>query len=162
PERKVFDQLHLPLAIGCVRFVGEAVAMVVAQTPAAAREGAEAVVIEYEVLPAVTDVMGALPDRAPTILAGAPRQLPLCFARPAVEPAIAGAHLVADATIRNQRTASAFMEPRAAISSYDATAQRYTLISGCQGAHRLRHALAGCLKLPQERVHVICPDVGGA
>jgi len=54
------------------------------------------------------------------------------------------------------------MEPRAAIGSYDATAQRYTLISGCQGAHRLRHALAGCLKLSQERVHVICPDVGGA
>jgi carbon-monoxide dehydrogenase large subunit len=165
PERKVFDQLHLPLAIGCVRFVGEAVAMVVAQTPAAAREGAEAVVIEYEVLPAVTDVMEALADGAPTIWPEAPGNLALDCAfgdRAAVEAAIAGAHLVVDATIRNQRTASAFMEPRAAIGSYDATAQRYTLISGCQGAHRLRHALAGCLKLPQERVHVICPDVGGA
>jgi carbon-monoxide dehydrogenase large subunit len=165
PERKIFDQLHLPLAIGCVRFVGEAVAMVVAQTPAAAREAAEAVVIEYEVLPAVTDVMEALADGAPTIWPEAPGNLALDCAfgdRAAVEAAIAGAHLVVDATIRNQRTASAFMEPRAAIGSYDATAQRYTLISGCQGAHRLRHALAGCLKLPQERVHVICPDVGGA
>ena len=165
PERKVFDQLHLPLAIGCVRFVGEAVAMVVAQTPAAAREGAEAVVIEYEALPAVTDVMEALADGAPTIWPEAPGNLALDCAfgdRAAVESAIAGAHLVVDATIRNQRTASAFMEPRAAIGSYDATAQRYTLISGCQGAHRLRHALAGCLKLSQERVHVICPDVGGA
>jgi carbon-monoxide dehydrogenase large subunit len=165
PERKVFDQLHLPLAIGCVRFVGEAVAMVVAQTPAAAREGAEAVVVEYEVLPAVTDVMEALADGAPTIWPEAPGNLALDCAfgdRAAVESAIAGAHLVVDATIRNQRTASAFMEPRAAIGSYAAAAQRYTLISGCQGAHRLRHALAGCLKLPQERVHVICPDVGGA
>ena len=165
PERKVFDQLHLPLAIGCVRFVGEAVAMVVAQTPAAAREGAEAVVIEYEALPAVADVMEALADGAPTIWPEAPGNLALDCAfgdRAAVESAIAGAHLVVDATIRNQRTASAFMEPRAAIGSYDATAQRYTLISGCQGAHRLRHALAGCLKLSQERVHVICPDVGGA
>jgi len=165
PERKVFDQLHLPLAIGCVRFVGEAVAMVVAQTPAAAREGAEAVVIEYEALPAVTDVMEALADGAPTIWPEAPGNLALDCAfgdRAAVESAIAGAHLVVDATIRNQRTASAFMEPRAAIGSYDATAQRYTLISVCQGAHRLRHALAGCLKLSQERVHVICPDVGGA
>jgi len=165
PERKVFDQLHLPLAIGCVRFVGEAVAMVVAQTPAAAREGAEAVVIEYEALPAVTDVMEALADGAPTIWPEAPGNLALDCAfgdRAAVESAIAGAHLVVDPTIRNQRTASAFMEPRAAIGSYDATAQRYTLISGCQGAHRLRHALAGCLKLSQERVHVICPDVGGA
>src|SRR5262249_27451948 len=62
PERKIFDQLHLPLAIGCVRFVGEAVAMVVAQTPAAAREGAEAVVIEYEVLPAGAPGIGAPAD----------------------------------------------------------------------------------------------------
>src|SRR6516164_2512238 len=165
PERKVFDQLHLPLAIGCVRFVGEAVAMVVAQTPAAAREGAEAVVIEYEALPAVADVMEALADGAPTIWPEAPGNLALDCAfgdRAAVESAIAGAHLVVDATIRNQRTASAFMEPRAAIGSYDATAQRYTLISGCQGAHRLRHALAACFKVQQERVHVICPDVGGA
>src|SRR5215475_3196244 len=68
---------HLPLAIGCVRFVGEAVAMVVAQTPAAAREGAEAVVIEYEVLPAVTDVMEALADGAPTIWPEAPGNLAL-------------------------------------------------------------------------------------
>src|SRR5262249_20534352 len=114
PGRKVFDQLHLPLAIGCVRFVGEAVAMVVAQTPAAAREGAEAVVIEYEVLPAVTDVMEALADGAPTIWAEAPGNLALDCAfgdRAAVESAIAGAHLVVDATIRNPRTASPFMDP---------------------------------------------------
>jgi len=54
------------------------------------------------------------------------------------------------------------MEPRAAIGNYDATQQQYLLIAGCQGAHRLRHALAGCLKVPQERIRVICPDVGGA
>src|SRR5262249_45077195 len=65
-------------------------------------------------------------------------------------------------TIRSQRTASAFLEPRAAIGSYDAAQKQHTLISGCQGAHRLRHALAACFKVQQERVHVICPDVGGA
>jgi carbon-monoxide dehydrogenase large subunit len=54
------------------------------------------------------------------------------------------------------------MEPRGAIGSYDEAAQQYHLISGCQGAHRLRHALAGCLRVPQDRIRVICPDVGGA
>ncbi len=54
------------------------------------------------------------------------------------------------------------MEPRSAIGSYDGAEQQYTLISGCQGAHRLRHAIAGCLNVAQERVRVLCPDVGGA
>jgi len=165
PESKILDLLHLPLAVDCVRFVGEAVALVVAETLAAARDAAEAVTVEYQLLPAVTDVMEALADGAPAIWPQAPGNLALDCAfgdRAAVESAMAAAHLVVDATIRNQRTFSAFMEPRAAIGSYDATEARYTLISGCQGAHRLRHALAGCLKVPQERVHVICPDVGGA
>ncbi len=71
------------------------------------------------------------------------------------------AHLVVEQTIRNQRTASAFLEPRAALGSYDAAAKQYTLISGCQGVHRLRHPLAACLGVPQQSVRVICPDVGG-
>src|SRR5205814_10120627 len=79
-----------------------------------------------------------------------------------VQAAIGKAHLVVEETIRSQRTVSAFMEPRAAIGSYDAAADQYTLISGCQGAHRLRHALAGCLKVAQDRIRVVCPDVGGA
>jgi aerobic carbon-monoxide dehydrogenase large subunit len=165
PERKILDQLQLPLAVGDVRFVGEAVAVVVAESVVAARDAAEAVAVEYEVLPAVTDVMEALADAAPTLWMGAPGNVALDCAfgdAAAVEAAFKNAHLVVDATIRNQRTISAFMEPRAAIGSYDAAGERYTLISGCQGAHRLRHALAGCLKVPQERVHVMCPDVGGA
>jgi aerobic carbon-monoxide dehydrogenase large subunit len=165
PERKIFDQLQLPLTVGCVRFVGEAVALVVAESPVAARDAAEAVAVEYEVLPAVTDVMEALADGAPTIWPDAPDNLALDCAfgdRAAVEAAIKDAHIVVEQTIRNQRTASAFMEPRAAIGGYDATEGRYSLISGCQGAHRLRHALAACFKVQQERVHVTCPDVGGA
>jgi carbon-monoxide dehydrogenase large subunit len=165
PEREILDGRQLPLAVGDVRFVGEAVAVVVAESAVAARDAAEAVAVEYDVLPAVTDVMEALADAAPTIWPEAPGNVALDCAfgdAAAVEAAIKDAHLVVDATIRNQRTISAFMEPRAAIGSYDAATERYTLISGCQGAHRLRHALAGCLKVPQDRVHVICPDVGGA
>jgi carbon-monoxide dehydrogenase large subunit len=124
--------------------------MVVAETLAAARDAAEAVAVEYQGLPAVTDVMEAVADDAPTIWPQAPGNVALDCAfgdRAAVEAVMTAAHLVIHATIRNQRTFSAFMEPRAAIGSYDATAARYTLISGCQGAHRLRHALAGCLKV---------------
>ena len=131
----------------------------------AARDAAEAVAVEYQVLPAVSDVLEALADGAPTIWPDAPNNLALDCAfgdQAAVEAAIADAHVVVEQTIRNQRTASAFMEPRSAIGSYDGAEQQYTLISGCQGAHRLRHAIAGCLNVAQERVRVLCPDVGGA
>jgi carbon-monoxide dehydrogenase large subunit len=165
PERRILDELQPPLAIGCVRHVGEAVAVVVADSPVAARDAAEAVAVDYDVLPAVTDVMQALADGAPRLWPDAPKNIALDDGfgdRAAVEAAIAGAHLVVEQTIRSQRTASAFMEPRAAIGSHDAATQQFTLISGCQGAHRLRHALADCLRLPPERIRVVCPDVGGA
>ena len=164
-ERKILNELQLPLAVGCVRFVGEAVAMVVADSVTAARDAAEAVAVEYEVLPAVTDVLEALADGAPTLWPDAPDNLALDNAfgdRAAVEAALEKSHVVIEQTIRSQRTASAFMEPRSAIGSYDGAEQQYTLISGCQGAHRLRHAIAGCLNVAQERVRVLCPDVGGA
>ena len=164
PERKILDELQLPLAAGRVRFVGEAVAIVVVESLVAARDGAEKVVVEYETLPAVSDVAEALSHDAPTIWPNAPGNLALDNAfgdRAAVEAAIAGAHVVIEQTIRCQRTASAFMEPRSAIGRYDEAAGQYILISGCQGVHRVRHPLADCLKVPQERVRVICPDVGG-
>jgi carbon-monoxide dehydrogenase large subunit len=164
PERKILDELQLPLAAGRVRFVGEAVAIVVAESLIAARDAAEKVVVEYETLPAVSDVAEALSHDAPTIWPNAPGNLALDNAfgdRAAVEAAIARAHLVIEQTIRCQRTASAFMEPRSAIGRYDEAAGQYILISGCQGVHRVRHPLADCLKVPQERVRVICPDVGG-
>jgi carbon-monoxide dehydrogenase large subunit len=164
PEQKILDQLQLPLAVGCVRFVGEAIAVVVADSLVAARDAAEAVEVEYDVLPAVTGTEEALADGAPTLWPDAPGNLALDNAfgdRVAVEAAIAGAHMVVEQTVRSQRTVSAFMEPRTAIGNYDAATSRYTLISGCQGVHRIRHPLAGCLEVPQERVRVICPDVGG-
>ncbi len=165
PEHKILDQLQLPLATDAVRYVGEAVAVVVAETLPAARDAAEAVAVEYDALPAVTDVEEALAPGAPVLWPDAPGNLALDNAfgdRAAVEAALADAHLVVEQTVRSQRTVSAFMEPRAALGSYDKAAEQYTLISGCQGVHRLRAPLAGCLNVPPERVRVICPDVGGA
>jgi carbon-monoxide dehydrogenase large subunit len=164
-QHKILDELQLPLVVDRVRYVGEAVAMVVADTLAAARDGAEAVKIEYETLPAVTDVMAALRADAPLLWQGAPDNVALDCEfghRLEVDHALAAAHVVVEKTIRNQRTASAFMEPRSAIGTYDAGTNTYTLISGCQGVHRIRHPLALCLNVPAERVRVMCPDVGGA
>src|SRR5271166_4221590 len=127
PQRKILDERQWPLAVGRVRHVGEAVAMVVAQTLFAARDGAEAVKVDYNVLPAVTDAMAALASDAPTLWEGAPGNVALdqeLGDRAAVEAAIAGAHLVVSERIRNQRTASAFLEPRSAIGSYDAAESR--------------------------------------
>jgi carbon-monoxide dehydrogenase large subunit len=164
PARKILDELQLPFAVDRVRHVGEAVAMVVAETLIAARDAAEKVAVEYDVLPAVTDALEALAPGAPTLWPQASGNLALDNEfgdRAAVERAIESAHIVVEQSIRCQRTASAFMEPRAAIGSYDAAENEYTLISGCQGVHRVRQPLAGCLKVPPERVRVICPDVGG-
>ena len=102
----------------------------------------------------MSDVEEALADGAPTLWADAPNNLALDNAfgdRAAVEAAIAGAHLVVEQVIRSQRTVSAFIEPRSAIGTYDESERQYTLISGCQGAHRLRKDLATCLKTPPER-----------
>jgi aerobic carbon-monoxide dehydrogenase large subunit len=164
PDRKILDEPQLPFAAERVRFVGEAVAIVVAESVSAARDGAEAVHVDYEILPAVTDVLEALESGAPPIWPQAPDNLALDNAfgdRAAVEAALAGAHLVVEQAIRNQRTASAFMEPRSALGDYVSAEGKYVLISGCQGVHRIRHPLAVCLKVPQEQVHVVCPDVGG-
>jgi carbon-monoxide dehydrogenase large subunit len=165
PERNILDEPQLPLAAGRVRYLGEAVAMVVADTLMQARDAAEVVAVEYALLLAVTEVMAALASGAPALWPGAPDNLALDQEfgdRAKVEAAMAQAHLVVAHTIRNQRTASAFMEPRSAIGSYDPAEERYTLISGCQGVHRIRHPLALCLNVPAERVRVLCPDVGGA
>ena len=164
PECAILDEPQLPFAVDLVRFVGEAVAIVIAESVPTARDAAEAVVVEYEALPAVTDVFEALAPGAPSIWPQAPGNLALDNSfgdRAAVDAAMAKAHLVVEQTIRCQRTASSFMEPRAALGSYDAAEKKYLLMSGCQGVHRIRHPLAVCLKEPQENVHVICPDVGG-
>ena len=164
PEHKILDELQLPLAAGRVRYVGEAVAMVVAESPSppatpprrsrsTTRSCPRSAMSPRRFQPGRRRSGRPLPDNL---------ALDTAFGdRAAVEAAIAGAHVVIEQTIRNQRTASAFMEPRSAIGRYDEAEDQYVLISGCQGVHRVRHPLAGCLKVPQERVRVICPDVGG-
>jgi carbon-monoxide dehydrogenase large subunit len=164
PESRILAAPQWPLAMERVRYPGEPVAMVIAETLHAARDAAEQVRVNYDALPTVTDALAALKPDAPLLWLDAPGNIAVeqTFGdRAPVLAAIADAHLVVEQTFRNQRIATAQMEPRATIGSYDPEDDCITLIAGCQGVHRIKAALAQCLKLAPERVRVICPDTGG-
>jgi len=162
--RKVLDEPHLPLAVDRVRYVGEAVAVVIAETVYAAKDAAELVDVDYEVLPAVTDVMRAIEPGAPVLWPAAPDNIAVeqVFGeRDRTLAALDAADLVVERTFRNQRIATMQMEPRSAIGSYDPQTDSYLLIAGSQSAHRHRQGIADCLRVPQDRIRTICPDTGG-
>jgi len=162
PEAPIFDHPHPPLASERVRYVGEAVAVVVAGTPAEARDAAELVEVDYEPLPAVTSAVAALAEGAPQLWPEAPRNTAFRTSfgdEAATRRGLAAAALVVEHTFTNSRVANAQMEPRSAIGAYENGIHK--LISGSQGVARQRMVLAGCLGVPQEKVHVVCPDVGG-
>ncbi|HEY4318574.1 MAG TPA: xanthine dehydrogenase family protein molybdopterin-binding subunit [Herbaspirillum sp.] len=160
----VFSQLHLPLPIDKVRHIGEAVVMVIAATALQARDAAELVEVDYEVLGAVVRADDAMAGQAPQLWDGAPGNL--CFQvqlgdREEARRIIDGAAHVVRREFRNSRIVNCQMEPRAAIGIYDAQEKRYTLISGSQGAVRQKMGLIGALRVPADKVRVVCPDVGG-
>lgn len=160
----VLSQLHLPLPVDRVRHVGEAVVMVVAETQTAARDALELIEIDYEVLQAVIDADQALQEAAPQLWENVPGNL--CFRtqigdRAAARRALERAAHVVRREFRNSRIVNSQMEPRAALGVYDAQTQSYTLISGSQGAHRQKACLVGALRVPVDKVRVVCPDVGG-
>src|SRR6266852_2948558 len=166
PERQTpFETPHPPLAGERVRFVGEPVAMVIAETQSAAQDAAESVVVHYDVLPAVTDALAALAPGAPRLHDEVADNLAIDTAfgdQAAAEAAFAAAHLVIAQVFRNQRIASAHMEPRAAIGAYDAAQDLYTVLTGSQGAVRVRNTIAACLGVAPEQVRAVTHDVGGA
>jgi carbon-monoxide dehydrogenase large subunit len=160
----VFEHPQAVLAAARVRFVGEPVVLVVAQTLDAARDAAEAVEVDYEMLPAVVSMGDALDASAPQLWDGAPGNVSLRahYGDPqAVERAFAKAALVIERDLPNQRIVNCQMEPRAAIGLYDAAEDCYTLIAGSQGVVRHRGTLSGALDVPPAKVRVVSPDVGG-
>ncbi|MFO1080336.1 MAG: xanthine dehydrogenase family protein molybdopterin-binding subunit [Reyranellaceae bacterium] len=154
------------LATGKVRFVGEPVACVVAETAVQARDAAEAVVLDIEELPAVTSPAEALAPGAPQIHDEAPGNLALDFHygdAEAVRRAFAAAAHVTRLEIASNRIVVNAMEPRSAIGSYDAAGGRWTLHVGCQGVMGLRGGLArDVLGVPPDKVRVLTGNVGGS
>ena len=160
----VHDKPHIPFAIDKARFPGEPVAMVVAETRDLARDAAEAVMVDYEILPAVVDGLLALEPGAPQLWDDVPGNRALdadVNDRTGVAEAFASAAHVVEESFRSQRTVTAQMEPRAALGEYDAANDKYVLTSGCQGAHRMRTGLCAAMKLTPDKLRVIVPDTGG-
>ena len=154
----------LALATDRVRHVGEPLAMVVATTPAQARDGAEAVVVRYAARPAVVDAVAALGDGAPQLHAVATRNRVYdweCGDAAATERAFASAAHVARLTLVDNRLITCFMEPRAALAAWDAATGRYTIHASLQSVHQLAANLARILGVARDRVRCITGDVGG-
>ena len=156
------DQFPLPL--DKVRYGGEALAFVVAETLAAAEEAAELIEIEYEPLPAVTDTAHAADKDTPLVWDDLPRNLGVdsFIGDPeAAAEAFAGAAHVVSLTIHAARVTGVPMEPRGGIGEYDPETESYTLWAGGGGAARHRAELATIAGVPLERMRVVCGDVGG-
>jgi carbon-monoxide dehydrogenase large subunit len=153
---------HPILAQGKVRYVGDHVAMVVADTLENARNAAEAVEVDYDVLDAVVDVRDAA--KGPALHDIAPDNHCYKWAigdKGAVDAAFAGAHHVTKLDLINNRLVPNAMEPRAAIGSYNRATDEYTLYVSNQNPHVERLLMtAFVLGLPEHKVRVIAPDVG--
>ncbi len=158
----VSDLPHWPLAIDRARHVGEAVALVVATSAAAARDAAELVAVDYEPLPAVVSVFDAIREGAPQLWDSVPGNV--CFRQAfgdadAVRSILAAAaHVIRHDFLQN-RVANCQLEPRAALGEY--RDGEYTLISGSQGAFLQKVSIARAFNVSPDRVRVLCPDVGG-
>ena len=153
----------MPLPADKVRFAGEAVAMVVAETPAQAKDAAELVSVDYEPLPAAATMETA--SEAPPVWDDAPGNLVFDWTdgdEAACTAAFAKAHRTVSVELVQNRIVPSPMEPRGAIGLYDPDTDRYTLYTSTQGSSGIRDKIASAmLKIPPEKLRVITPDVGG-
>ncbi len=158
-----FTAPHHAMAADKARHVGEVVAMVIAGSVAAAKDAAELIEIDYEILPSITDTRGAAEPNAPRVW---DEHANICVDadvgdRGATEAAFAAASHIVKLDTWIQRVTGVPMEPRAAVCEFDKATGRYTFYAGSGGAVRLKHDLAHMLGVPSESVRVIMRDVGG-
>src|SRR5919108_6238592 len=159
-----FVATHAPLPVDRVRLVGEAVAMVVAETAAAARDGTERVVVDWEPLPAMVTAAAAVAPGAPALWDERPSNV--CVETTAgdgvaADAAFARAAHVVTLETRINRVTGVPMEPRAGVGIYDEASARYTLYAGSGGVQRIRADLAETLGVEEAAVRVVARDVGG-
>jgi aerobic carbon-monoxide dehydrogenase large subunit len=153
-----------PMPFDKVRHVGEPIAFVIAETIAAAENGAELVEVNLDELPAIVDVHQAADKSAPTISEHAPGNITVHHYRgeaEATDKALAASDVVVSGTFKVPRLISGQMEPRSGLGEYDTAAERFIVTAGNQGVHRYRDMIASALKAEPDKVQVICPDVGG-
>lgn len=158
------DAPQHPLATDRVRYLGEPVAFVVAQTLAQARDAAERIAVDYAVLPAVTEIDAAMATEAPCLWEHLDSNLSFTWEggdAAATERAFAEAAHVTRLRLENNRVVVAFMEPRSALAEPEAGSGRMVLHTGCQSAHGLQAGICGVLGLRPEELRVTVPDTGG-
>lgn len=154
-----------PLAVDTVRYVGDAVAIVVADTYGEACDAAEAVAVDYEELPVVTEAVTALGSGAPQLHPEAPGNLIFDWEigdSAAADRAIASAAHVTEIEIHNNRLSPNPMEPRATLGIYDTAEDHYTCYTTSQNPHVARLVMSAFYNVaPENKLRVIAPDVGG-
>jgi carbon-monoxide dehydrogenase large subunit len=154
---------HYALSVDEVRHVGEAVAAVVATSPAAAVDAAAAVIVDWEPLPAVIDMRRAADPDAPLVFAGTESNVDHVWRRKHGDPdaAFASAYRVVRQAMTNQRLAGVPMEGRAVAAAPDLATGGLTIWTSTQAAHWIRRDAAKVLGLAENQIRVIAPDVGG-
>ncbi len=159
------EPTHPPLATGRVRYVGDCVAIIVADTREQARRAAALVEVDYQELPTVASIEAATADGAPLVWDEAPGNI--CYDwevgdEAAVDAAFAEAVHVVSIDVVNQRLVPNAIEPRAAVANFDPATGEYTLYTTSQNPHLTRLLLGGfVLGLPEHKLRVVAPDVGG-
>ena len=161
----LFARPHPGLAKDRVRFVGDPIALVVAESLDAAKDAAEAIDIEYDALPSVTATTEAtLPGAAP-VWEECPDNISHIFEtgnKAATDAAFAQAAHVVRRRYVISRVHAQYMEPRGALGVYDPRDERFTLYADVQYPHRVRQMLANTIfKIPEQRIRVVAGDVGG-
>jgi aerobic carbon-monoxide dehydrogenase large subunit len=163
--RPMNDAPRPAFAVGKVCHVGDIVAAVVAESRFAAEEAAEAIEVDYEPLPAVCDVRAAIEPDAPIVHERFGNNIVFDIERgnrEKTEVAMAGAAKVVELRLRNNRLSANPLEPRAYLCDYDAAADRYTLYATTQQPHYLRRWLSVyTLHIPEHKIRVVAPDMGG-
>ena len=153
------------LATEKVRYVGDAVAVVIAETQALARIAAEAVEVSYEQLPVAANIEASMADGAPEIHSNAPGNMIYDWElgdEAATDAGLAGAAHVTTLDVINNRLSPNPMEPRSAVATYDDSEEHYTLYTTSQNPHVARLVLSAFYNVaPEHKLRVIAPDVGG-
>ena len=153
------------LATDEVHHVGDAVAFVVADTLAQAKDAAEAIAVQWEPLPHVVGAVAALKKGAVQVWKDRPGNVAFTVDlgdKAATGKAFAPAANVVEVTVVNQRLVTNYMDTRGCIAEYDAAADRLTLTMGSQGSNYMRDTLCEMLQLPPEKIRVITPEIGRA
>jgi carbon-monoxide dehydrogenase large subunit len=161
----MFAPVHPVLVRDRVRYVGDPIAFLVAETLAQAEDAAELVSVDYEPLPAVTGTSAAGEAGSPPVWDECPDNVSNVFEtgdRAAVQAAFARAAHVVQRRYVISRVYAQYMEPRGALGVYDPGGDRYTLYADVQYPHRVRQILAGVFRVPEHRIRVVAEDIGGA